>query len=61
MKSSIVNYYIEVLDDRAQVALEWLLNTNGYAFLDATSFDPYTRQSSEFSTLESIQADMEGK
>ena len=62
--SYIVNYYIECDDAKGQsmADLEFLLHINGYACLDATAHDPYTRDGVEhFPTLESIEAGLEAK
>jgi hypothetical protein len=58
---TIVNFYIEVESDPRWIELESLLREHKYAFLDATANDPYTRRGSNYSTLESIEADLDCK
>lgn len=54
----IANYYIEYGD---KDKLEKMLYANGFAFYDATNYDPYTKSGSNFLTIESIEADLECK
>ena len=59
----ILCLYIEVNEQKTQKGLEWGLNHNGYAFYDATAFDPYTNHegNKKYLTLESIEAELEMK
>lgn len=59
--SYILNYYVEVKNDEDLTKLETLLVYNNFPFYDATVFDPYTGKDSNYSTLESIEADLECK
>jgi hypothetical protein len=57
----IACFYIDARDSGERERLEYLLTFNGFAFYDATGSDPYTREGSEFKTLEDIETDINMK
>lgn len=62
----IINLYIEVSRENQisehvrLVALENMLRENGFAFYNATDFDPCTSGCNPLTTLENIELQIEG-
>lgn len=67
MRTALVNFYIECTSpDKGQEVLEKLLNSNGFAFYDATAADSLTRHRdngspSLYTTIEHVEGVLDRK